>query len=228
MAPVVTRAVAVLVLATIGAASGVTRRVASRARTRMSGGIQPTKLARGVHGQNSRFMPTVALRGHEHAPRIMPIAGMLPYVTLEQLLAPAAPVAATAGRWKYYKMQSDEAPYGFVCIDTPDILATATSPVVIVANSADLGIPMTDGKNDEILIFIERDDPAVTDPEAYEPGKFYAFADADGNIDVAWQLDYPTGGQRVVGRVLYGQLPFVAPVKRAATGFAEMSDEYEF
>jgi hypothetical protein len=210
----------------VGAASSLTRSAAPRSALRMS--TTGAKLTRGVHGQGSRFMPTVGLRGKEHAPRIMPIAGMLPHVTYEQLMMPENPEAPAAGRWKYYKMASNEAPYGFVCIDTPQILADAVNPVVVVAMAADLGIPMTDGKNDEILVLIDRADPAVTDPETYEPGKFYAYADADGRVDVAWQLAYPSGGQRVVGRVLYGMLPYIAPAKKEATGFAEMSDEYEF
>jgi len=189
----------------------------------------PANMARGGHGQGSRFMPIVSLYANDYAPRLMPVAGMLPHVTLEQLRTPVNPQAPAAGRWKYYTLDAANAPFGFVCIDCPDALAAAADPVIVVAMAYDLGIPLTDGKNDELLVLIDRGDPAVADPDAFEPGKFYAFADTStGLLDIAWQKAYPTGSQVLAGRVLYAYLPFVESRVKPATGFAEMSDEFNF
>jgi hypothetical protein len=204
-----------------------TPRAAMRMSTRTDADINP-QYTRGVHGQGSRFMPLVGLKSKDYAPRLLPIAGMLPHVTYEQLMVPNNPVPPSAGRWKYYKLDGDAAPFGFVIVETPEILENAIDPVIVVAMSGDLGIPLTDGKNEEVLVIIERDDPVVTDPEEFVPGKFYAFVDPAGAIDIAWYKAYPTDGSRICGRVLYTQLPWVSPIKKEATGWSEMSDEYEF
>mmetsp|Transcript_28099 Transcript_28099/g.70719 ORF Transcript_28099/g.70719 Transcript_28099/m.70719 type:complete len:230 (+) Transcript_28099:67-756(+) len=224
-----------VLLLSIGLAPGVVASSRAPARVvagprvaaRMSTSINP-QYTRGVHGQGSRFMPLVGLKSKDYAPRLLPVAGMLPHVTYEQLMSPSNPVPPSAGRWKYYKLDGNAAPNGFVVVETPEILENAISPVVVVAMSADLGIPLTDGKNDEVLVIIERDDPVVTDQEEFVPGKFYAFVDPAGQIDIAWHKAYPADGSRICGRVLYTQLPWVAPIKKEATGWSEMSDEYEF
>lgn len=217
--------VLVAAAALVGAATGL--RAPPRSSVMMKS-MLPANMARGVHGQGSRFMPIVSLYKEDYAPRLMPVAGMLPHVTLEQLMVPVNPAAPSAGRWKYYKLDKDQAPFGFVCIDCPEVLALAADPVVVVAMASALGIPLTDGKDDEVLVLIDRADPARTDPEAYVPGMFYAFADANGQIDIAWQKEYPSGGQTLAGRVLYAYLPYVEPLVKPATGFAELSDEFNF
>lgn len=211
----------------LGASSRAAHAARARAAVRMMPAL-PSNMARGIHGQGSRFMSIVSLYNDDYAPRLMPVAGMLPHVTLEQLRRPVNPPAPGAGRWKYYKLDNDQAPFGFVCVECPEALAAAVDPVVVVALSSDLGIPLVDGKNDEVLVFIDRGDPAVASPDDYEPGVFYAFADASGQIDIAWQKEYPTGAQTLAGRVLYVYVPYVEPKVKPATGFAEMSDEFNF
>eukprot|EP00306_Pavlova_sp_CCMP459_P004144 CAMPEP_0185159460 /NCGR_PEP_ID=MMETSP1139-20130426/3059_1 /TAXON_ID=298111 /ORGANISM="Pavlova sp., Strain CCMP459" /LENGTH=190 /DNA_ID=CAMNT_0027724633 /DNA_START=75 /DNA_END=647 /DNA_ORIENTATION=+ len=187
----------------------------------------PSNIKRGVHGEGSRFM-SLAKLSLESPPRIMPIAGMLSMMTVDDLCRPVCPDPPVAGKWKYYKVQSDETPFGFVIVETPYVLEQAKDPVALVAMSADVGVPMPDMKNEEIIVMVDRGDPVVSDPSLFEAGKFYVFADAQGKLDIAWQADPPTDGQQIVGTVLYAQLPVLESEKKGSGGFAELSDDFAF
>lgn len=190
--------------------------------------LSMSALAKGVHGQGSRFMPLVALHNNEYAPTLLPIAGMLSQCSVEEYLAPVTPALPEMGQWNYYMLDQSNAPTGFVAIETTEPLRGAESPVVLVAYSAELGIPMTEGANAEVLVVVERAEPCIDDPEAFDPRQFYVFSREDGGLEVGWRADYPADGTRVVGRVLYTYLPYVAPSKKPGGGFAELDDDFTF
>ena len=54
----------------------------------------------------------------------------------------------------------------------------------------------------------------------------FAIADPEGKVQIRWMNDVPQDW-RVLGRLLYAQMPFVqAP--NAAGGFAEYDDDFDF
>lgn len=188
----------------------------------------PSKLMVGTHGQGSRFIPLQVLRKDDSLPRLLPVAGMLPHCTEEDIMRPVSPSEPAPGRWKYYKLTGAEAPFGFVCMSVPETFLTAESPVVLVAMASDLGIPLTDGKNDEVLVLVDRKDPACSDPEAFNNRKFYVFGEPDGRVGIRWQEEPCLAGERILGKVLYVNVPYIEPKNKPNTGFAETSDEFEF
>ena len=78
-----------------------------------------------------------------------------------------------------------------------------------------------------MLALIDRSDPTVFDPEAFSPQEFYALADEAGTVHIRWIEALPAGW-RVVGRMLYAQMPHVKRAGEGGGGFAEYSDEFEF
>ena len=78
----------------------------------------------------------------------------------------------------------------------------------------------------DILAIIDRSDPVVFDPSQHSPQEFYALADENGVVHIRWIEALPAGW-RVVGRLIYAQMPHVKK-PGAAGGFAAFSDDFEF
>jgi len=179
----------------------------------------------GSHGTSSRFMPVTTV-SKESAPAVVCIAGVYPGVTAEQLQRPTPVPFAPAGKWNYHMLTGDAAPGGFVAIPGSPLLDMNPDTVAVVCASRSLGLEFPDNAEHEVLALIHRGDAATVDRTALDNTAFYALADAEGKVHIRWINDLPPDW-RVVGRVLFTQMPFVQR-PGAASGFAEMSDEFEF
>jgi len=98
--------------------------------------------------------------------------------------------------------------------------------VAVVCTCASLGLELADRKEHDILAIIDRSDPSVFDASQHDSKQFYALADEFGVVHIRWIEALPPNW-RVVGRLLYAQMPFVKK-PGAAGGFAEFSDDFEF
>lgn len=179
----------------------------------------------GQHGTGFRFMPISAV-AKDSAPVVIAIAGFLPGCTAEQLLAPVPIPFAAPGTWNYFMLQGD-APGGFTVLPGDPLLDLHPDTVALVVNSGELGIELQDRNEHEVLAIINRADPATTDPgNFFDNMAFYAFADPAGQVSIRWYETIPDG-HRVLGRLLYTQIPFVKKAGGSG-GFAETDDEFEF
>jgi len=179
----------------------------------------------GSHGTGYRFMPVSAL-GDTPSPVLLPIAGAHPGLTVEQLAAPQPLPMPEQGEWIYHRLVGDALPTGFVALPGSEQLTHCPDSVAVVCTCASLGLELADGKEHDILAIIDRSDPSVFDSSQHSPQDFYALADETGKVHIRWIEALPSSW-RVVGRLLYAQMPYVKK-PNAAGGFAEFSDDFEF
>jgi len=188
-------------------------------------GIAGSPRPDGSHGTGYRFMPLSSL-GLEAAPMLVAIAGVLPGLTGTQLLAPQPLPFPEMGKWNYHRLIADGLPTGFVALPGSELLLTRPNTVAVVCPSPLLGIELADDKEHEVLALIDRGDPAVHDLSELSPQDFYAFADDEDRVHIRW-LEALPAGWRVLGRLVYTQLPYVEK-PGSKSGFAEMSDDFDF
>jgi len=179
----------------------------------------------GTHGTGYRFMPLTSLT-NEPAPMLVAIAGAYPGLTAEQLLAPKPLPFPEAGKWNYHRLVADGMPTGFVALPGSELVMSRPDTVAVVCTSGSLGVELADGAQHEVLALIDRADEAVTDMSELSSEEFYAFADAEGRVHIRW-IDALPAGWRVLGRMLYAQLPHVKRPGNSG-GFAELDDNFEF
>lgn len=153
---------------------------------------------------------------------LVAIAGSFPGLTAAQLLAPQPLPLPAAGQWNYHRLVADALPTGFVAIPGTTLSEAHPNIVAVVCTGTSMGIEFADGSDHEVLALIDRDH----DPSEFSPNDFYAFADADDNVQIRWIKELPAGW-RILGRLLYTQLPYVKKPGEGG-GFAELSDDFEF
>mmetsp|Transcript_11849 Transcript_11849/g.36595 ORF Transcript_11849/g.36595 Transcript_11849/m.36595 type:complete len:152 (+) Transcript_11849:1352-1807(+) len=151
---------------------------------------------------------------------------MYPGLTAEELLAPQPLPFAEPGRWNYHRLTPEGQPGGFVALPGSDLVLARPNTVAVVCSSTSLGVGIADGQEHECIALIDRSDEAVEDPAELDPRQFYALADDAGKVHIRWVESLPSGW-RVLGRLLYTQLPNVKAGKSQG-GFAEMDDNFEF
>ena len=178
----------------------------------------------GAHGTGFRFMPLETM-SKEPAPALLCIAGAYPGLTADQLLAPTPLPFAPRGQWNYHVLSGASSNFGFVALPGTTLLERAPNTVAVVCSSGSLGVEFPDNSEREVLALIDRDDAAVDDPFAFDDRDFYAFADESGLVHIRW-ADAVPAGWRVLGRLIYSQMPMVKT--GSSGGFAEMSDDFEF
>ena len=107
-----------------------------------------------------------------------------------------------------------------MCIrDSPDTVA-------VVCSGSSLGLEFPDGSEHEVLALVDRGDAATVDPSCFDNQAFYAMSDESNVVHIRW-IDQVPAGWRILGRLLYTQMPLV--VKPGGnSGFGECSDEFEF
>ena len=179
----------------------------------------------GSHGTGYRFMPVSAM-ANEFSPVLLPIAGMYPGLTVDQLAAPQPLPTPENGQWIYHRLVGDALPTGFVALPGTEQLTFCPDSVAVVCTCASLGLELADRQEHDILAIIDRADESVFDATHMDSKSFYALADEFGAVHIRW-IDPLPANWRVVGKLLYAQMPFVKK-PGAAGGFAEFSDDFEF
>lgn len=179
----------------------------------------------GSHSTGYHFMP-LATCAKDSSPVVLCIAGAYPGMTAEQLLAPNPLPFAPPGRWNYHVLTGDAAPGGFVALPGSQLLDDHPNAVAVVCTGVSLGLSFSDGNDHEVIAIIDRSDIATVDRAGFSSKDFYALADADGAVHIRWIQDLPAGW-RVLGRLLYTQMPYVGR-PGGTSGFAEGNDDFEF
>ena len=234
----------------------------------------------GSHGTGYRFMP-VSSMPNDLSPVLLPVAGMHPGLTVDQLAAPQPLPTPEQGQWIYHRLVGDALPTGFVALPGTEQLSLCPDSVAVVCTCASLGLELADrqvlpppppappqgtsrttarthqapcartkrcthapsaahmhhargltavprlcAQEHDILAIIDRADESVFDSSQLDSKDFYALADEFGVVHIRWIETLPANW-RVVGRLLYAQMPFVKK-PGAAGGFAEFNDDFEF
>jgi hypothetical protein len=104
----------------------------------------------GGHADNFKYLPISTAQYDEFYPRILPIAGVYPDVTVDQLMSPKSTPAAAVGMWTYEFTDPAGSQLGTVALPGSDVLSEAVDPVVLIAKNTDLNIQILD--ETEILI----------------------------------------------------------------------------
>jgi len=115
----------------------------------------------------------------------------------------------------------DAVPTGFVVLPGSDLLQVSIDTVAVVCRSDSLGIEFADKGMHEVIALIDR-----SQVSEFSDTEFYAFADADDRVHIRWLPELPAGW-RVLGKLLYTQLPLIGK-QRAKGGFAELDEDFEF
>ena len=179
----------------------------------------------GSHSTGYRFMPLSTV-SKESSPVLICIAGLYPGLSGDDLMRPTPLPFAPPGQWNYHVLSGETCTTGFVALSGSDLLDRHPDTVAVVCSSSSLGLEFPDGNEHEVLALIDRSDIAVVDAAYFDPKTFYALADENNQLHIRW-IEAVPAGWRVLGRLLFAQMPFV---KRpgAGSGFAEQGDEFEF
>jgi len=130
------------------------------------------------------------------------------------------------GKWNYHMLKEDAAPGGFVAIPGSPLLDDNPDTVAVVCMSRAIGLDFPDSQEHECLALINRGDAATIDRSAFDSKGFYAFADHQGAVSIRWVESVPDEWT-ILGRVLFTMMPHITR-PGSGSGFAEMSDEFEF
>ena len=113
------------------------------------GGLREEEAAQsrpeGSHGTGYRFMPVAALP-NALSPVLLPIAGVHPGLTVNQLAAPQPLPMPEQGQWIYHRLVGDALPTGFVALPGTEQLELCPDSVAVVCTCASLGLELADRK----------------------------------------------------------------------------------
>lgn len=154
----------------------------------------------GLHGSDFCFMPLLQLTNDDQWPRVLRVAGEYPGLTAAELAAPPSTVEAAApGGWIFEFPDAYSSEFGMIAVPGYDLVHHSVDPVVVVAKSGSLGLPLV--KEQEVLVVVDRDD------KDFDDRAFFAFADAQGTI-VMRRFESETSEYSIVGKIILIQLPF--------------------
>jgi len=166
-------------------------------------------------------MPLVQLNDEDISPRIIQIAGVYPGITADELMAPQSAPAARHGMWQFDFSDPDGPQMGTVALGPNNAVHLAKDPVVLVTQSAELGLSLSNDVETEVLVMLDRGE---TD---FESDKFLAVAGPDGSVTIRWYDALPDG-YSILGRVVYVTIPYLSSMATAKSGFAEDDDGFNF
>jgi len=175
-----------------------------------------TSMQGGTHGQNFKFLPVIRGSMDEHFPRIIPIAGVFPDISVEQVLAPYSSPGAPVGQWTYEFTDPDGSQLGTVALPGSTVITDAIDPVVLIAKNTILNVKCVDEV--EMIVVVDRGDTQ------FFSGEFFLFHDPRGQqLTIEWFEKKPTHLQ-IVGRILQCAMPMTEAMRPVKTGFLEEDD----
>ena len=175
----------------------------------------------GSHGTGSRFMPLLQNMPDDMSSRMVPVAGVYPGITAEELKAPLSSPAAPIGMWQFDFSDPEGPQLGTVVLPPSSAVQMSEDPVVIVAQSADLALSLRNNVEAEVLVVIDRA------ARTFENDRFYAFAAPDGATTIRWFEEIPAG-YSIIGKVVIVVVPYLENMKIKSSGFMEDQDDFCF
>jgi hypothetical protein len=175
--------------------------------------------ALGLHGQNFKYLSIIKGKQSVHFPRTVPIAGVYPELTPEDILAPAQAPLIVPGQFAYDFSDPSGPQLGTVAVPGSDTITFADDPIAIITRNENIGIKLN-GDGAEVVLIVDRDD------KKFNSDMFYAFRNPNNEVEIG-SLDKLLPGYTIMGRVILTMVPMVKGDKKQATGFLEDEDEDE-
>lgn len=170
----------------------------------------------GIHGQNFKYLPVIRGSMDDHFPRILPIAGTFPDITIEQVLAPYSSPGAPAGQWTYEFTDPEGSQLGTVALPGSSVITDAIDPVVLIAKNTILNVNCKEEV--EMLVVVDRGDTQ------FYSGEFFLFHDPrNQQMTIEWFEKRPAHLQ-IVGLIVQCALPMTESMRPVKTGFLEDDD----
>jgi len=172
----------------------------------------------GSHGKNFKYMPIVKGKKTEYFPRIVPIAGVYPDITAEQLLAPYSDPPVAPGVIKYDFSDPSGPQLGTIAIPGSEIIGAAEDPVALITTNEALSISSASPDPVEMVVVVDRGDLT------FQRDRFYIFDRQHEGLIIGSCDQIPSNSQ-IVGRLIVCLMPFVKSTAAKATGFLEEDEE---
>lgn len=168
------------------------------------------------HGEGFKYLPIQKASSDEYFPRILPIAGVYPSITLEQVLSPVTSPVASIGTWSYEFTDPNGSQLGTVALPGSHILHHSIDPIVLITKNTDLNIRVIEEV--EMLVVVDRGD------REFDSQAFFLFLTPTNELTIKWTEDLPEDHQ-VVGRIILCWIPYTEMMAPKKTGFLEEDDE---
>ena len=176
--------------------------------------VQGLQMATGGHGDGFRFMPAVKLDKDEYWPQILPIAGIMGDMTVEDLYAPPQVIRPEQGMWAYDFSNPDMPQLGTVPFPGSERLYWCDDPVVVIATNEQLGLRLSETV--EVMIVVDR-----RDREWDKESSFFLFKTPDDGMKVLWSDDGVPAGHQILGKVAVVSVPLTRSMRKADAMFEE-------
>ena len=174
-------------------------------------------LKSGGHGDGFKYIPIHQAKELEHFPRIVPIAGVYPELTPQDLMAPCPSLPFRKGTWTYDFSTPDDTQLGTVALPPSDIMTASIDPVAVISTNIALGI--TNMLVDvEVVVVIDRGN------KVFKSGDFFAFKSPNNEIIIRWSDKVPPGHE-VLGKIVLCTIPWVQGMKKRSSGFLEDDED---
>ena len=132
----------------------------------------------GKHGENFKYLSIMKGKSSQHFPRTIPIAGMYPEVTPEDIMAPAQCPLIMPGQIAFDFSDPNGPQLGTVAVPGSDVITFADDPVALVVHNSQLGIKMIAPDGAECVAIVDRMDLK------FNPDYFYAFRNPSNDVEL--------------------------------------------
>ena len=171
----------------------------------------------GGHGDGFKYIPIHQAKQLENFPRIVPIAGVYPELTPQDLMTPSPGLPFRKGTWSYDFSTPDGTQLGTVALPPSDIMTACIDPVAIISTNVALGI--TNVPVDvEVVVVIDRGN------KVFKSNVFFAFKSPQNEIVIRWSDKMPPGHE-VLGKVVICMSPWVEGMRQKSSGFLEDDED---
>ena len=166
-----TKLTRVISSSSIGYSSGSTNQRPSKSSFRMAGTL-------GKHGENFKYLSIMKGRSSQNFPRTIPIAGMYPEVTPDDIMAPAQCPLMMPGQIAFDFSDPNGPQLGTVAVPGTDVMTFADDPVALVVHNSDLGVKLISPEGAECVAIVDRMDLK------FNPDCFYAFRNPSNLVEL--------------------------------------------
>lgn len=171
----------------------------------------------GGHGDGFKFIPIHQAKQLENFPRIVPIAGVYPDITPQDLLAPSPTLPVRKGSWTYDFSTPDGPQLGTVALPPSDQMTACVDPVAVISTNVALGIKNL-AFDVEVVLVIDRGNTA------FKAETFYALKSPTNEVVIRWS-DQMLPGYEIIGKVVMCTVPWVEGMRSKKSGFIEDDED---
>lgn len=168
----------------------------------------------GQHGENFKYLPLFRADEDEYFPRIIPIAGVYPTLSIDEFFAPESSPSPDLGTWAYEFTDPNGSQIGTVALPGSKVIYDAIDPVVLITRNTDLQVQVVEEV--EMLIVVDRGDVEI------RSDNFYLISSPSNELLIrSINTKQIPSGFRVLGKIVLGTVPFTSAMLAKSTGWLE-------